>query len=129
MGTESWSSRKRKISLKPFQEITGHLEAYLLKDGRVTIQLSSGTIQYDSDSVEAGICGTVLAEMEGSFVSILATPILNKPLRVKVEERKDTTSRPGNTPVGEDSEEDTAGTTQLALDDPNWNHRARIVTR
>lgn len=127
MSTESVRMRNEITTLNPYQEITGLLEACFLEDGLMTIQLSSGTLQYDSDSIEAEICNTALTGKEGSIVSMLYTSMPDKPLCLVVEETKETVDAPRQTADGEDGEVNSPDSTQLALDDRTWSRKRRML--
>lgn len=127
MSTELVRRRNEIITLNTYQEITGFLEACFMEDGLMTIRLSSGTLQYDFDSIEAEICNTALTGKEGSLVSILYTAIPDKPLCLVVEETKGTADASSQTASGEVGEVNPPDTTQLALDDKNWSSERRLL--
>ena len=127
MSTELARTGDEIINLNPYEEIIGFLETCSSEDGLMTIQLSSGTLQYDSDSLEAEICSVALTGMEGNIVSILYTSIPDKPLCLVVEEPKVVADATRETAAGEDGEVNSPDTTQLALDDRAWSRKRRML--
>jgi len=83
--TRQRRSRER-ITLDPWQEVTGKLENVKVDKGWLLVHLSVGTLVFPAASPEARICMTELTASLGSRVSILRTSIDEKPLVVNSED-------------------------------------------
>lgn len=77
------------IPLGPYEEIRGRLESILQDDRFLYVDLSSGTLRFESGTAAAEICTDVLEGREGLLVSILRTTSPDVPVIVDVEEWDD----------------------------------------
>ena len=70
------------VHLDPFEEICGQLQNLHRVDGMLYVQLTAGTLEFPTISVEAGICERELADKIGELVRILRIPDAGKPIAI-----------------------------------------------
>lgn len=71
------------IKLKPYEELRGELESIEEERDFTYVNLSSGTLRFDSTSREAKICSRELGAAIGERVAILRTQDPKSPIRTK----------------------------------------------
>lgn len=77
------------VTLEPYEEIVGYLEAISRDDRHLEIELSAGRLRFPSGSKEAEICWSELNDAEGLKVSILRVPIQAAPLSFNIGDSVD----------------------------------------
>lgn len=80
---QTQTNRNAQVSLDPFQEIIGELEAIHRTDAITVVELSSGRLEFPAASVEAAICERKLTGREGERIAILRTASPEIPLRIR----------------------------------------------
>lgn len=83
-GTESTRSSDF-VSLAPYEEIRGRLEAVRYTEQFVIVDLSTGTLRFATDTPQANTCRAELDGQEGALVALLYVPKSIQPLHVRIE--------------------------------------------
>lgn len=68
--------------LQTWEEIVGELIKIEERQGKLIVQLSTGTLTYDSSSTESDIIRNRLAGEEGALISILRMDSIDKPILI-----------------------------------------------